>query len=71
MESPLIHNQISSEKSKHWNFKKQMIPLRKVSERKLSELKIRRKKFLIKEDGYEVEDPFFKQWIVLQSVTAV
>ena len=48
-----------------------MIPLRKVSERKLSELKIRRKKFLIKEDGYEVEDPFFKQWIVLQSVTAV
>ena len=29
------------------------------------------KKFLIKEDGYEVEDPFFKQWIVLQSGTAV
>ncbi|MBQ8239647.1 MAG: ATP-binding protein [Bacteroides sp.] len=29
--------------------------------------KLMKKGFLIKEDGYEVEDPFFKQWIVLQS----
>ena len=29
--------------------------------------KLMKKGFLIKENGYEVEDPFFKQWIVLQS----
>lgn len=31
--------------------------------------KLMKKGFLIKEDGYEVEDPFFKQWIILQSGT--
>ena len=29
--------------------------------------KLLKKGFLIKEDGYEVEDPFFKQWIIQQS----
>lgn len=33
--------------------------------------KLMKKGFLIKENGYEVEDPFFKQWIIRQSETAV
>ena len=33
--------------------------------------KLMKKGFLIKENGYEIEDPFFKQWIILQSQTAL
>lgn len=33
--------------------------------------KLMKKGFLIKENGYEIEDPFFKQWIIFQSQTAL